>query len=593
MHRIGFIKIKNFKLCKDVELDLEDFTPLVGQNNTGKSTILEAIAWVIKPLALKNDMFFDVNEPIEVIARIDGVSSGVLEKVKNEAHRKAIAPFCLNDSIWIRVVVPGGGGKLEQTVYDVEKYSGKGVPLEWRSYPTGLPQAVTTLFPEPLQIEAMHNIADDLGKVRAGSTIKRLLDEIMSPILTAHQGLNEALSKVQNILTKDGADRSETLADFDRNASEALQRFFPGLSLQLDLQILEPKDLFKAGDILVGDGGSSEQRRFDQMGAGAQRAIQMALIHYLATLHKQSESDVSKRLLLIDEPELYLHPQAIRHLRAALELLSKSGYQVVFSTHSPVMLSRDSAPNTVIVSKCFESGTKPHKPLKQAVLHAFKEAEVQSRTLFELGNLSEIYFSERVVLCEGKTDKRLLPLLYERVYGVPPEIDNIAFVPIGSCSSIPKAIPVLLSMGVKVSSVADLDFAFVDARKSSFLSKEDDCLAQAKEILKRLSEEHKFDLGPNGLPQHNKKDKFYAADAWALFAKDDEGRLVVQNVQEQLKEKKVWVWSAGCIEHVTGGSDKGEEAIINQEELFSSMPPEDVKANFPEVCDYFEWFRAM
>ena len=48
MHRLSHLVIKNFRACRDVSLPLEGYTPLVGQNNTGKSTILQAIEWVLK-----------------------------------------------------------------------------------------------------------------------------------------------------------------------------------------------------------------------------------------------------------------------------------------------------------------------------------------------------------------------------------------------------------------------------------------------------------------------------------------------------------------------------------------------------------------
>lgn len=73
------------------------------------------------------------------------------------------------------------------------------------------------------------------------------------------------------------------------------------------------------------------------------------------------------------------------------------------------MLSRDNAADTVIVGKTKQKGTFTRLPLRIAVKDALEDAESQSRTLFELGNLAEIYFAERVVLCEGKTDRRILP----------------------------------------------------------------------------------------------------------------------------------------------------------------------------------------
>jgi hypothetical protein len=39
---------------------------------------------------------------------------------------------------------------------------GDDLPEHWREYPTGLPQAVSVLLPDPLSIEAMEDVAEDL-----------------------------------------------------------------------------------------------------------------------------------------------------------------------------------------------------------------------------------------------------------------------------------------------------------------------------------------------------------------------------------------------------------------------------------------------
>ncbi|MDZ7854090.1 MAG: AAA family ATPase [Halomonas sp.] len=64
MHRLSHLRIKNFRACKDVSLPLEGYTPLVGQNNTGKSSILQALSWVLKPAALPVKDFHDPDQPV-------------------------------------------------------------------------------------------------------------------------------------------------------------------------------------------------------------------------------------------------------------------------------------------------------------------------------------------------------------------------------------------------------------------------------------------------------------------------------------------------------------------------------------------------
>ena len=350
MHSLSYIRITNYRACKEVELPLNGFTPLVGQNNTGKSSILDAIKWVLKPEALVASDFFDAKLPVEVCARIDGVTQEIIDLLREPKHRTAITPYCNGGRLWIRVSATGIGAKaFKPEVYDFENYAGDGVPEIWRDYPTGLPQAVSALLPEPLHIEAMDDIGEDLGKAKAGTTIKALLDEIMVPILKTHDALNDAMATVRGILTADGVNRSDHLREFDAGATSALEPFFPGLALDLELQIVDIKEFFKAGDLHVTDKITGDRRKFDQIGTGAQRAIQMALIRYLSGVKKVNPERSARRVLLIDEPELYLHPQGVRRLRQALFELSKVGFQVISSTHSPLMLSRENATDAIII----------------------------------------------------------------------------------------------------------------------------------------------------------------------------------------------------------------------------------------------------
>ncbi len=596
MHRLSYLAIKNFRACKNVSLPLESYTPLVGQNNTGKSTMLEAIRWVLKPTALSVGDFSNSAEPVIVAACISGITQELLQQVPEQRHRTAIESYCANGTLWIRCVASGTTAKtIKQEVYNHAEYIGNGIPEVWRDYPTGLPQAVSALLPEALYIEAMDDIGEDLGKAKAGTTIKELLDEIMEPVLRAHDDLNQALGTIREILAADGSNRSGHLKEFDEQATTTLEHFFPGLALDLDLQIVDIKEFFKAGDLHVTDKLTGDRRRFDQMGTGAQRAIQMALIRYLARTRTTNSANPARRLLLIDEPELYLHPQGVRRLRQALFSLSHAGFQVVFTTHSPMMLCRDNTADTIIVRKSKEQGAFIQKPLRQAVYTSLTDAPAQSRTLFELSNLAEIYFSDRVILCEGKTDCRLLPLAYERLYGQPLELEHTTIVPLGSCSDIPKAMTVLKAMDIKACAVADLDFAFTEARKgtSPLLSKDGDDIKQAKTILQRIKSIHGFPLADNGLPSKDKITGWNAADSWALMAKEADGQELAKSVHESLKTQNVWIWPQGCIEHVTGNADKGEHAILEQEETLRTMSSEQIEKQMPAFKACFDWIRSI
>lgn len=590
------MNIQNFRACKEIDIPLGPYTPLVGQNNTGKSTILEAINWVLRPAALKGSDFCDASKPLTVSLKIEGITGEVLDRIPEKRHRSAIEPSCKDGVFWIRVEATGTAASAQKKlVWDVDQYSGNGIPQDWRDYPTGLPQAVSVLVPNPMYIQAMDDVAADLGKAKAGTTIKMLLDEIMTPVLEAHTELQQALDTMRGILCVDGKCRSAHLKEFDSKSTEALADFFPGLLLDLDIDVVEIKDFFKAGDLNVTDTTSNDRRRFDEMGTGAQRAIQMALVRYLAQVRSPDPKDPSRRLLLVDEPELYLHPQGVARLREALAKLSSAGFQVIFSTHSPLMLSRENAADTLIVTKPDATGVSVRIPLRRAVTEALKDSQAQARALFELGNLVDVYFSDKVVLCEGKTDRRLLPLAYERVYSDSPESDGVAFVSLGSCADIPKALPVLQAMGVSACAVADLDFAFTHARvgNHALLPADAPEMKDAKTTLAALKADGKIALGDNGLPCGSKTGGPNAAEAWEIFAADSNGSAAATTAQDNLKAKSVWVWPRGCIETVTGFSGKGEAAIAAQEAMLLSMDAAAIDSKMPAIRECLDWVRAQ
>lgn len=592
-HRLSYIRIENFRSCRGVDLPLDSYTPLVGQNNSGKSTILEAIRLLIKPSALTAQDYSDPTKPVVISGLIEGLNEKILERVPEKKHRAAFAPCCPGGVLWIRVSVqPGKPKDFKQEIWDHEKTELGKFPTEWRDYTTGIPQAVSAIFPDPLVIRAMKDVAKDFTSMTAGTSIKSLIEAIAEPITAEHKAeIESSLNAINKLLAGEEGHRSQALVDFDKKASDVVADFFPGLGLRLELPETKLKEFFKSGSLKIKEEGRDAWTEFEQLGSGAQRSIEMGLIRYLAEEPAAVENPPCK-LLLIDEPELYLHPQGVRRIRRALKLLSQKGFQVIFSTHNPIMLDRENTAQTIIVKKPTGEGTQTRIPLRNAVEDAIKDAPSQTRVLFQLGNLAEIYFADTVVICEGKTDNRLLPLAYERHYGRAPEHDHIAFVSLGSCSDIPKGMAVLKAMGIKSCAVADLDFAFTEATKgdAAIVDKNGADMNEMKRVLGVLQPAHQFTLN-GGMPC--KGNNFVAADIWAIFAADADGQKVCTKIHNDLQAHSCWIWTAGCIEHVMGIADKGEDAIIEQEAVLRVMPQADVVNTFPTLVDCFEWIRKL
>lgn len=77
----------------------------------------------------------------------------------------------------------------------------------------------------------------------------------------------------------------------------------------------------------------------ENKGHGLQRAVIFTILRRYAE-YMTSAPDGKKRnlILAVEEPELYMHPQAQRTIRRVFRRISESGDQVIFSTHSSLLV---------------------------------------------------------------------------------------------------------------------------------------------------------------------------------------------------------------------------------------------------------------
>lgn len=593
MHRLARVSITNYRSCKQVTLPLDDFTPIVGYNNAGKSNMLSAIEWLLDASALLPSDFNTAKEPVSVEGTVTGITESLIGDMPAN-QQKPIRRYVKEDGLRFRRTMrePGGGASAPLEVRDPAVEDEK-AEKAWAPNPVGISQALKALFPEAIRIHAMQDASDDVGKQTKSNTIGKLIANIIEPVRKEHEGeLRDALANLATKLSADGEQRTATLKDFDTGATASLRDLFPGLHIKLDVPLPAIPDLFKGGTVRVFEvqGDSITSRTFEALGHGARRCIHMALIRYLAE-KKAETTDTRRTLLLIDEPELYLHPQGIEQVRHALKRLADGRYQVLFTTHSPLMLHRDHAGNTVVVRKPeMATGTTVRKPLASAVREAIAGAGHQTRVLFELGNAAEVFFSDRVLINEGKTEQRLLPLLYESYCGRAPGADRTGIVPVHGSGNMAKAFRVLQSMKMDARIVADLDFAFRHAKELTN-EKDHPDMGAVQAAMERLARIHGFTLD-GAFPKGDKKTGWTSAAAWALFAKDDDGVQIVADEHARLRKYGIWVWKEGTIEDALGIADKGEEVIQCVEQALAALSSDDLKARHPSVVDFFEWLAA-
>lgn len=550
MHILSSITIKNFKSIKNFTFLLTSYTPLVGYNNAGKSNILEAIKWLLNKSSLDESFFNNANEAIEISGRIEGINEEILNQLP-QAQRNSIAPYIVDEKLDIKRIQQIPSIAVKNINLEVKKIDGD----DWVQNPNGLDAALKNLFPEPIEIGAMENAAEDASKSKNTTTIGKLIAEIMAPIENNHAtAITEALNSLKNKFAADGDDRAVELTNFDTETTSKLQEYFPGISIKLHVPTPIIKEVFKSGTLKVYE-NNGIGRELTSYGHGTQRSIQMTLIQHLADIKRGVEETAANTLLLIDEPELYLHPQAIEQVRAGLKILSKNGYQVIFTTHSPQMIPSEDIKYTLLIRKNEDNGTHARERLINAVQEAEREATSQFELLFSLEYANQILFSEKVLLTEGKTEKRLLPHIFNKFYNKTLGQSKIAFTELGGSGSVYKSMLVLNRMNLPGKAIVDLDFAFKEASKNGLLV---DGVNDSDFLIckNKFMENSDIAVSEDGLPKNG---VLKASEAYEWLATQPDIQSNILNLHIKLKSKNIWLWTKGAIEKHLNLSAKTEQ----------------------------------
>ncbi len=117
------------------------------------------------------------------------------------------------------------------------------------------------------------------------------------------------------------------------------------------------------------------------------------------------------RTIIIDEPQSFLHPGAIRKLMDVLRQYPQ--HQYIISTHSPQLLTTTNPSTITLVTK--ERG-------KPSLLKSISPSEQTDLTLCleELGaRLSDVFGADQVLWVEGKTEAKCFPLIIEKLLNRP------------------------------------------------------------------------------------------------------------------------------------------------------------------------------
>jgi predicted ATP-dependent endonuclease of OLD family len=159
---------------------------------------------------------------------------------------------------------------------------------------------------------------------------------------------------------------------------------------------------------------------------------------------------LSGLLLLIEEPELYLPPQAQRYLYRLLREFSLGGNQTIYSTHSPAYLNVARLDELVFVERLPHTGTRALQPEPVSA-----DEDFRVMTEFDAAR-SELFLARAAVLVEGLTEKLVLPFVFSAL-GYDVDREAISIIECGGKPNLPLFARICRATGVPFVVVHDSD----------------------------------------------------------------------------------------------------------------------------------------
>ena len=434
--KLHSLKVQGYKRIQDTTFLFGDATFLIGVNNSGKSSVLKAIEWLLsaKKQIPSQEYFSVVDE--ETGETKPAVNTIVLEAEFRNLPAEANQWRGFKGRIFTYAAADDADTGLSVT-YRKTFTLGADVVVEFRSkerekkaefagcktgqelIDKGAPsEAVQELFPDlEAKIGSSKGALEKLEQLDEiwdtkdseiwfrnpggipGNVLKMLPRFLLIPADTsAHEieGTSSGvLGKTLNELFEDVRSASENYAqaqDFlnklaqelnpQDDASEfgkmigelnaVLASVFPDSKIHATASLSDPKTALKPTFNI--EMSSNVRTSISHQGTGMVRAAAFGMLRFRQKwLSKKEDDQVRALIVCFEEPEIYLHPSAANQMRDTIYDLSGKESQIIATTHSPFIIDLSRKPKQVLNSLRTDDGVVSSFPFN--VTDAFRALE--------------------------------------------------------------------------------------------------------------------------------------------------------------------------------------------------------------------------
>ena len=434
--KLAQVKIHNFRSVLDQEITLQDYSLLVGPNNAGKSSIIDAIRAFYESDGAK---FKEEDVPripaadqeswVELTFHLDGSEAESLSEDYQSPDKV----------LRVRKDFRSADGSSKPGL--IRAYAKDGTLVN-KAFCSAA-ELKNGRLGKLVYIPAMSEVGDH-AKLSGPSALRSLLLDILGSVVGSGQAYNRLSQNVHEFSKNVRAESTQdnrSLDGLEADMNELLEPWQTKFNLHISAP--SPDDIIKqmVGWELV-DELHGQPQAVDHYGSGFQRHFIYSLIclssNYSPAKPRKSSADfqLSLTLMLFEEPEAFLHPPQQEELaRSLMKLAAQGDWQIACATHSPHFVSKNSRdiPAVIRVTRRATGATayqiskaewdaiadsnqaineiaKAHPKMKNLLADDDLKSEMEAvkLSLWLNPDRSSIFFADHVLLVEGATEVALI-----------------------------------------------------------------------------------------------------------------------------------------------------------------------------------------